>query len=85
MSNRDEYMGTSQIPNLPPSEILVSIHGFLRLGQVLSLIPVGKTTWWNGIKEGRYPQSVRLSNRTTAWRVEDILGLIQSISSQKNS
>ncbi len=54
--------------------------GFLRLRQVLSLFPVGKTTWWEGVKSGRYPQGVKLSPRCTAWRAEDIRMLLSSIS-----
>lgn len=50
--------------------------GFLRLEQVLKYIPVGKTTWWAGIKTGKYPKSVKLGKRITAWRVEDIRTLI---------
>ena len=50
--------------------------GFLRLSEVLKYIPVGKTTWWNGVKTGRYPKSVKLGKRMTAWRVEDVRELI---------
>ena len=54
--------------------------GFLRLPQVLSVIPVGKTCWWQGVKSGRYPKPVKLSARCTAWRVEDIRELIKDLS-----
>lgn len=54
--------------------------GFLRLHQVLSLIPLGKTCWWEGVKNGRFPKPVKLSERCTAWRVEDIRDLIQQLS-----
>jgi prophage regulatory protein len=46
--------------------------GFLRLPQVLKLIPVSKATWWAGVKSGRFPASIKLGERITAWRVEDI-------------
>jgi prophage regulatory protein len=46
--------------------------GFLRLPTVLTLIPVGKTTWWNGVKTGRFPKPVKLGSRVTVWRAEDI-------------
>lgn len=49
--------------------------GYVRLHQVLKIIPVGKSTWWAGVKSGRYPQPVKLGKRTTAWRVEDIHAL----------
>lgn len=52
--------------------------GFLRLPQVLAMYPVSKSTWWKGVAEGRYPKPVKLGERATAWRVEDILALIES-------
>ena len=61
--------------------------GFLRLHQILgnrrtnpptpAIIPVSKSTWWQGIKTGRYPRPVKLAERCTAWRVEDIRALIE--------
>jgi len=53
--------------------------GYLRLPEVLKLYPVSKSTWWSGIKAGRFPAGVKLSERTTAWRVEDIRKLIDSV------
>ena len=53
--------------------------GFVRLPQILAVVPVSKSTWWAGVAEGRYPQPVKLSPRTTAWRVEDIRKLIDEI------
>ena len=63
--------------------------GFLRLSQIIgnpkakppipAVIPVSKSTWWEGVKSGRYPQPVRtLGRRITAWRVEDIRNLIRA-------
>ncbi len=52
--------------------------GFLRLNQILNIIPVGKSTWWAGVKSGKYPKPVKLGIRTTAWKVEDIKQLIES-------
>jgi len=59
--------------------------GYLRLSQIIgnrnagipAIIPVSKSTWWAGIKAGRYPKPVKLSQRCTAWRVEDIRKLIE--------
>jgi prophage regulatory protein len=55
--------------------------GFIRLVNILKIIPVGKTTWWAGVKSGRFPEPIKLGERTTAWRVEDIRALIESKSS----
>lgn len=56
--------------------------GFLRLPQVLALIPVGKSSWWRGCEDGRYPKPVKLGPRTTVWRAEDITALVQSFDNQ---
>ena len=62
--------------------------GFLRLPQIIgnpkadppipALIPVSRSTWWAGVRTGKYPKSISLGPRTTAWRVEDIRKLIAS-------
>lgn len=59
-------------------------EGFVRIGQILKIVPVGKSTWWNGVKTGEYPQPVKLSPRTTAWKVEDIRKLIEEIGSTED-
>ena len=56
--------------------------GFLRLPQVLALIPVCPATWWNGCRSGRYPKPVKLGPRTTAWRAEDIAALVEKVGAQ---
>ena len=46
------------------------------------MIPVSKSTWWAGVRAGRYPQSVKLSARTTAWRRIDIETLVSHLGQQ---
>ena len=58
-------------------------NGFFRLWQIVgdekrgipALVPVSKSTWWAGVKSGRYPQSVKLSTRITAWRKNEVLAI----------
>ncbi len=65
--------------------------GFLRLRDIIgrpatktdpgipALVPVSASTWWAGVRSGRYPQPTRaLGQRITAWRVEDIRALIEA-------
>lgn len=52
--------------------VQIEQSGFLRLPDVLKLIPVSKATWWNGCKSGRFPKPYKLTPRTTAWKVSDI-------------
>lgn len=56
--------------------------GFLRLDQVLQLIPISQSSWYSGIKNGRFPQPVKLGPRTTAYRAEDIRKLIDELGVQ---
>jgi predicted DNA-binding transcriptional regulator AlpA len=54
--------------------------GFLRLVSIIGPkgpIPVSKSTWWAGVRSGRYPKPVKLGPRVTAWRIEDIKALIR--------
>ena len=59
--------------------------GFLRLPAILRLIPVGKSTWWSGVKSGRFPAASKLGPRTTAWKIEDIRSLIQRLGSEQKA
>lgn len=54
--------------------------GFLRLPQVLKLFPVSKAKWYIGIANGEYPKPVKLGQRASAWRSEDIRALIERVS-----
>ena len=61
--------------------------GLIRLKEILGnpktkppippIIPVSKSTWWAGVKTGRFPQPVKLGPRITAWRVADIREMIE--------
>lgn len=53
--------------------------GFLRLPQVLQLVPISKSAWWEGCKTGRFPKPVKLGPRTTAWKAEDIAELLKGL------
>ncbi|MBP7867103.1 MAG: AlpA family phage regulatory protein [Acidobacteria bacterium] len=61
--------------------------GFLRLHQIIGaprrgippIIPVSKTTWYEGVKDGRFPRPVKFG-RLTLWRVEDIRDLLTALS-----
>jgi predicted DNA-binding transcriptional regulator AlpA len=62
-------MLSSQIPSV----------GFLRLPQVLAVIPVSRSSWWAGVKTGKYPQPIKLGANTTVWSAEDIHALIKKV------
>jgi hypothetical protein len=63
--------------------------GFLKLWHIIgdpkaqppipALLPVGRTTFLNRVKDGTYPQPIRLGARSVAWRVRDIRALIEKL------
>lgn len=59
--------------------------GLVRLRSILAPkgpLPIGKSTWWKGVKDGRYPAPVKLGPRISAWRVADILALVESMAKE---
>lgn len=56
--------------------------GFLRLSDVLKLVPVCKTVWYNGVRSGDFPQPVALGKRARGYRVADIRALIDRLNAQ---
>ena len=69
------------------TQVLLPATGFLRLSQIIGnpkaeppipgLYPIGRSSWWEGVKSGRFPRPVKLGPKTTAWKVEDIRALIE--------
>lgn len=53
--------------------------GFVRLPQILSLIPISRSAWWAGIREGKFPKGIKLGTKTTVWRAEAIRALINQL------
>lgn len=61
--------------------------GYLRLNQIVGdkkqnppippLIPISKASWWKGVKSGKYPPAIKLGPRTTVWRTEEVMALIE--------
>lgn len=62
--------------------------GFVRLSQILgdtkanpptpAYVPVSKSTWWQGVKDGRFPQPIKLSERVTVWRAEEVRAFVEN-------
>ena len=66
-----------------------SLDGLLRLPDILgdpksdppikAIIPVSKSTWWAGVRDGRFPRPVKIGPNSTAWRTRDIKAFIDSL------
>jgi len=62
-----------------PQEL--SEYRLLRLNQIIGengLIPVSKSTFWEGVNSGRFPKPLKLGPRTTVWRWSDIREFIEN-------
>jgi predicted DNA-binding transcriptional regulator AlpA len=51
---------------------------FLRLPQVLELIPIGKSTLWEKVKKGEFPKQIKLGPKTSVWRKSDVQAYIDN-------
>jgi predicted DNA-binding transcriptional regulator AlpA len=62
---------------------------FLRLKQIIGddqsdppvapIIPISKSAWWKGVKDGLYPSPIKLSSNVTVWRSDEIQALIDNL------
>lgn len=71
------YMLKNELINSNQKDCESVVGGFLRLKQVLMLIPISRSSWWAGVAEGKYPRPIKLGQRVTVWRVSDIQKLIK--------
>jgi prophage regulatory protein len=56
--------------------------GFVRLHQIVGPdgpLPISKSGFWAGVKNGKFPQPRKISPRVTVWRAEDINDLLREI------
>jgi predicted DNA-binding transcriptional regulator AlpA len=52
----------------------------VRIGRIVGpngLIPVSRSSFYQGIRDGIYPKAVRLGKRTSAWRMSELMRVIQ--------
>jgi predicted DNA-binding transcriptional regulator AlpA len=54
-------------------------NSLLRLPQVLAIIPISRSAWWAGVKNGRFPKPAKIGPRTSAWWASDIAAVLESI------
>lgn len=42
------------------------------------LLSIGATSWWMGVRSGRFPKPVKLGARTTAWRESEVMEIVRN-------
>ena len=65
------------------------IPRFLRLKQIIGdpkaeppiqpILPISKSSWWDGVKSGRFPKSIKIGANTTVWREDEIRWLVDEL------
>lgn len=40
------------------------------------ILPISRSAWWCGVRDGRYPAPVKLGSKTTCWRLSEVLALL---------
>ena len=68
----------TKLIELPPRGLLRTWH-IIGTHDTPGLIPVCKSTWWEGVRSGRFPQPVRIGRRAVAWRASDIYTLLDRL------
>jgi len=48
----------------------------VNLKEVLSITTLSRSTWFDGVREGRYPSPISIGKRRIAWKYTDIKDLI---------
>ena len=66
MTTQADSKATPAFDNLPAT-------GYVRQSQLIpSPVPFSSATLWRKCKSGDFPKPVKLSERVTAWRVEEV-------------
>ena len=68
-------MTQNQPFTLPP-------QGVCREKQIRQLVPVGKTKFWQMVRDGEFPKGIKLSTNTTVWRNADVLAWLDQLDKQ---
>jgi prophage regulatory protein len=54
--------------------------GYVRQSQLIpAIFPFSPATLWRKVKDGTFPQPVKLGPRITAWKVEDVRDWIERL------
>ena len=76
MNSTPPAVSTGSAPN-----VAAALHlpgRLLKSQEVLRIIPVSRSTWYDGVKSGLYPKAARISKRGVAWCETDIQALAAS-------
>ena len=70
--------------NSPVQPTLLRLKHIIGDGSIAPIIPISKSAWWEGVKQGKYPQPIKLGSNTTDWRSHDIQQLVDKLCAREN-
>ncbi len=41
------------------------------------IIPISASSWWAGVKSGKYPKAHKLGEKTTVWKASEVYALCE--------
>ena len=67
----------------PTNETPKAPERYLRIWDIIGdkkrditpILPISKSCWWAGIRSGKYPKGVKISERCTAWRASEVMAI----------
>ncbi len=71
-------MTTLKQPTTPTTPATLPETGYIRINQLIKIIPFSACTIWRKSKNGSFPKPVKLSEQVTAWRVDDVRAWMQA-------
>ena len=42
------------------------------------LLSISRTSWWVGVRNGLYPKQIRLGERTSRWKLSEVMAIIEN-------
>ena len=82
-AGRSFPMNTSNLPQDAGRSVALSSlnirDSYLRLPQVLSIVPIGRSTLWLWVKEGRFPKPKKLGPAITVWHASQVAAWMDAV------
>ena len=63
----------------------INEDALLRISQVLELIPISRSAWWQGCKSGKYPKPIKIGPKTTVWKASDIAKTLRELTGEQQN
>jgi predicted DNA-binding transcriptional regulator AlpA len=78
---RDRPVKVEEDKTMPDATVIAStsLPPLLREKEVTRALGVSRTTLWEGVKRGRYPQPIKISAKRVMWRADALARLVDQL------